>query len=84
MKRLWITMLVCLLLSVAAFAEESDRFISGDFECVVLEDGTTEIIRYNGAAEDLEVPDKLDGHAVTSIGNTAFAYRDMSSITLPK
>ena len=38
----------------------------------LLEDGTAEITMYTGKATELEVPGKLDGYAVTSIGKGAF------------
>lgn len=38
----------------------------------LLEDRTAEITMYTGKATELEVPSKLDGYAVTSIGEEAF------------
>ena len=51
----------------------------------LLEDGTVEITMYTGKATELEVPSKLDGYVVTSIGKGAFSGCDnLSSITLPE
>lgn len=45
----------------------------GDFEYSVLDDGTVEITDYNGwKAEKVDIPEKIDGKSVTSIGNEAF------------
>ena len=56
----------------------------GDYKYILLDDGTTEITEYTGEAESLAVPARLDRHAVTSIGDEAFAGRDsLTSITLP-
>ena len=65
--------------------EEQKVFTSGDYEYVLLEDGTAEITHhYESGDESLEVPGELDGIAVTSIGNRAFSeHFDLTSITLP-
>lgn len=64
---------------LTAFAETS-----GDFEYVVLEDGTAEITDYTGTAADLTIPSKLDGYAVTQIGDRAFyGYASLTSAIIP-
>ncbi len=60
--------LVGILPSVAASAETS-----GDYEYTVLEDGTVEITGYTGSETEIEIPSEIDGKAVTSIGEGAFA-----------
>ena len=69
-----------------AFAEEAERetFTSGDFEYALLDDGTAEITKYGGNADVLTLPDALDGHAVTAIGDYAFyeCYK-LTSATIP-
>ena len=93
MKRLlllWM-MILCLTLSpfAAAQAEGSTRETraSGDFQYVVLEDGTAEITGYTGSETDIVIPDMVDHCRVTAIGDRAFQFvRDkvrVTSIALP-
>lgn len=56
----------------AAAASDTARYQSSDFEYVLLADGTAEIIGYSGTAGLLSVPNTLNGHAVTGIGEKAF------------
>ena len=86
MKKLWAVVILCLLLSMMTSAEERKTFVSGDFEYeyVVLEDGTAEITYYRGDEIELDVPEKLDGYDVTSIGDSAFnAKFHLRKIRLP-
>lgn len=76
MKRI-ISRLVSLLFCFGAYAlaeetEEKRTDSTGDYEYVLLEDGSTEIIRYTGTVEHLKIPAELDGYPVTSIGDDAF------------
>ena len=81
MKKLLVLLALTLLaLSLFAFAEEPETFSSGDFDYVLLPDGTAKITTYNGKAESLNIPSALDGYTVTSIGDRAFSF----SITLTK
>ena len=71
------------LTGVTAFAEDGTH-TSGDFEYIILEDGTAEITDYMGNAETLDIPSKLDTYTVTSIGWHAFAYcESLTSVTIP-
>ena len=93
MKRLMLVfvMILCLTLSpfAAAQAEGSTRETraSGDFQYVVLEDGTAEITGYTGSETDIVIPDMVDHCRVTAIGDRAFQFvRDkvrVTSIALP-
>ncbi len=72
------------LTSVTAFAED-ETHTSGDFEYLILFDGTAEITDYTGSAETLDIPSKLDEYTVTSIGLDAFAdYDSLTSVTIPE
>lgn len=57
---------------------------AGDYEYQVLDDGTAEIVAYNGSAETLTIPSKLDGYTVTSIGDSAFKEcTSLTSVNIP-
>jgi hypothetical protein len=54
------------------------------FRYVVLEDGTAEITKYTGNAENVVIPSSLDARKVTSLGKSVFIGSDfIKSITLP-
>ena len=46
--------------------------------------GVATITKYNGSASNLTLPVKIDGYAVKSVGNTAFVYSEMVSLTIPE
>lgn len=74
--------LVCALYLLSAVLAEGG--VSGDYEYVLLPDGTAEISAYNGTATKLSIPKTLDGLAVTSIGDCAFFFNgDLQSVELP-
>ena len=52
--------------------EELDVKTSGDYEYIVLDDGTAYITHYNGNDEKVIIPEKLDGIRVTGIWDYAF------------
>ncbi len=57
---------------------------SGDWKYEILEDGTAEITKYNGAVSELVIPNTIDGYPVKSIG--AGAFKDcttIKSVTIP-
>lgn len=88
MKKLLSLLLILLLaLSWVGFAEgdapEPEQYECGDYTYALLEDGSAEIMKYNGSALVLEIPAELDGHAVSSIGDEAFIFAGLTSITLP-
>ena len=67
------------LTAVTSFAETS-----GDFEYIILDDGTALITRYNSTATELAIPSEIDGYTVTSIGYLAFyECTSLESITIP-
>ena len=57
---------------------------SGDYQYILLTDGTAELTNYTAYAEFLTVPAQIDGHAVASVGSEAFINSEfLSSIILP-
>jgi hypothetical protein len=45
--------------------------------------GTITITRYTGPSGDVIIPSTIDGLPVIGIGNTAFRFRSVSSVTIP-
>ena len=85
-KKLLAILLACLMLIPGgiAMAEEAEVLTSGDYEYTLNDDGSASITKYNGEADALTVPAELDGHTVTSIGDSAFSRCDsLTTITLP-
>lgn len=72
MKRALIFCLVLLFTVPFCIAEEAQTHISGDFEYVLLDDGTIKLTRFTGWVMQLDVPGKLDGRTVTVIGEQLF------------
>lgn len=88
MKKALVLMLTLLFCAacIHVWAEEPERETheSGDFEYVLLDNGTMEIIGYLGDAKSLDIPDELDGISVTVIGNNAFYNcSSLASVTIP-
>ncbi len=89
MKRTLSTVLTALLLlslCLTACAEETkpETFTSGDYTYILLENGAAKITGYSGKAENLTIPDQLDGHPVTAIGNSAFSScSSLTSVSIP-
>ena len=76
MKNKWfVALLMVVVLMCACWTgagaddEKRETFTSGDYQYALLDDGTVEITKYNGKAEDLIIADTLEGKKVTSIGD---------------
>lgn len=54
-----------------------------DFEYQVLESGTVEITKYSGVGGEVAIPDAIAGKTVSSIGESAFAYTNVSQVSIP-
>lgn len=89
MKKVLVALLSVLmaLLVTCAWAEEAAEptvYTSGDYQYVLLEDGTAEISRYSGRDKELTIPATIDGYVVTAIGFEAFSGRySLTSVTIP-
>ena len=74
-------LLVCFLMSLA-YTAIADT--CGDYKYTLLDDGTAEITGYTGTSVIVDIPEKLDGKFVSSIG--ASSFRDCEciiSVTIP-
>ena len=77
---------LCLMIhSSAEKISEEPALESEGFRYRLLEDGTAEILKYTGKDLKLVIPETLDNHPVTSIGDEAFYnYRySMEELTIP-
>ncbi len=72
-----------ILNELVASATAGDYYADGDYEYIVLNDGTIEIVRYNGSDTNLIIPSKIEDKEVTSIGKKAFAYCKIASVSIP-
>ena len=69
---------------LCAVCAGAETYTYGDFNYNVLDDGTVEITKYVGSAEKVDIPEKIDGESVTSIGEYAFCNcTSFTSITIP-
>ncbi len=88
MRKYWIAFMIIHMMvivsSISVIAEKSGD-PSDDYQYVLMDNGNAEIKRYKGKAVELEVPEQLDGHAVTRIGSAAFdSCSDLTKIILPE
>lgn len=74
-----IVMILTMITPLTVFAETS-----GDFEYIVLENGTADILHYNGSAAELDIPSEIDGYVVSCIDFMAFSdcFR-LAKVTIP-
>ena len=64
---------------------EPEIYESGDFRWSLLEDGSAEIRRYTGKKNKVVIPDQIEGHPVTRIGEGAFSGKErITSIVIPE
>ena len=80
-----IIMMIVPVQEVFAVEEDLGQNEYNNFTYQLLENGTAEITGYQGEVDgDLIIPDSVDGHAVTRIGDSAFYGNDCTgSLTLP-
>lgn len=88
MKKMLVVSLSVLfaLLMCCAWAEEADEptvYTSGDWKYVLLEDGTAEIVGYDGRDKELTILSEIDGHAVTAIGGSEGFRQSLQKLTIP-
>ncbi len=56
----------------AAISASADESTAADFNYTVLSDGTLKITKYKGKADNVVIPETIDGKKVTVIGTRAF------------
>ena len=78
-----VVMLMTAVPMLALTASAVEVITEGDFQGLVLADGTVQIIGYNGSDEKLSVPSTLDGRVVTEIGKRAFVDNSTIVAELP-
>ena len=76
MRKWLLSVLILALLGCSCVLGESEagtqKLSCGDYDYVLLEDGTASITGYHGSAAELSIPEELDGRRVSSIGDYAF------------
>ena len=82
---LLIAILAAVILPGPVGIPTSNTAENSDFSFSILPDGTAEITKYTGTDINVTIPARIDGCAVTSIGDAAFdGCTSLQSITLPK
>ena len=80
----WLLSLVTFAAMVVVCAVCAGAETYGDYDYSVRDDGTVEITGYSGSAEKVDIPEKIDGKSVTSIGNYAFSgHSSFTNVTIP-
>lgn len=86
MKKISIGILSLTLITLGLWSgigiREAKAAAFGDFEYVV-NGSTVEIVKYTGTSRDVQIPEKIEGLAVTSIGGSAFSGNLLTSVTIP-
>ena len=66
-------------------ASAATELTSGNWKYVETSSYTCEVTGYTGTAANVTIPVAINGHSVTSIGASAFAYnKTITSVTIPK
>ena len=69
--------------TVPALPDKPKENPKTDFTYEKLDNGTWEITDYVGTSKSVNIPSKIDGIAVTSIGNSAFWNNALTSVSIP-
>ena len=77
---LLLALMFCLI--VHGEEEQGIPYHHVDFDAILKADGTAEITRWNKEGE-IVIPDTLEGHTVTVIGERAIGYK-ITAVTLPE
>ncbi|MCL2293438.1 MAG: leucine-rich repeat domain-containing protein [Spirochaetes bacterium] len=81
-KKMICWFLLALLVCFSAYAQQHDN--ENDFIIRSLPGGrSVEIINYVGTKQEVNIPTRIQGMAVTMIGNAAFKEKELVSVTIP-
>ena len=69
-----VLVMILTLFSTISFSASAET--NGMYDYEILGNGTAEITYYYGEDSDVVIPFEIDGYTVTSIGESAFAYKD--------
>lgn len=84
MKKLF-TSVILLISAIVLCTLTAGAEVYGDYEYIVIRDGTVKITGYTGSAAELEIPAEIDGKKVTVIGRSAFSEcEELTSVTIPE
>lgn len=77
-------LLLSLCLTASADGTKSNTLTSGKYTYLPLNDGTAKITKYEGDAEELVIPDRLDRYVVSAIDEWAFSgCSGLTSVSIP-
>lgn len=63
---------------------QMNKLENKEFQYTLLENGTIELTKYIGNKTELELPQYIDNHLVTSIGSLAFEETPVQRLVIPK
>lgn len=66
--------LICIAFNIAC--ADNQTYKSGDLVYSILDDGTVEIVKYNGNDSSFDIPNEIKNYKVTRIGDDAFKNND--------
>lgn len=77
-------LLACALFGAANAENPAQEFVSDHFRYILMPDGTAKITGYTMSDKKIQIPNQLDGHTVTAIGDYAFSdISNLEEITIP-
>ncbi len=74
------TLLMFLFFFSSCISVNKSKF---DFNYSIMEDNTAEITLYHGDAKEYIIPKEIEGHLITKIGDNAFKYSRIKTLTIP-
>ena len=76
MKKMSLLLALALLLCLGLAAAQAEKtYQAAGFTYALLPDGSAELISYDGDAEDVIIPNALDGHPIMAVRQNPFYYK---------